>query len=299
MVDLPSYTKDELLNFVPQHHHFVGIDSDGCVVDTMEIKQKQCFHPLILTHWGLQAIESYVRETAEFVNLYSRWRGQNRFIAMVKTFEMLRRRPEVQASGVEVPALTAMQQFMDSGAPLGNPALQAEVEKTGNPELTLLLRWSEDVNRVIAETVQNVPPFPHCRESLSRIQAAADAICVSQTPEEALVREWSEHDILRYVSIIAGQELGTKTEHLKMAAAGRYRPENILMIGDAPGDLAAAKANNALFYPILPAHEADAWKRFHDEAFDLFLDGRYAGDYEAERIAEFQALLPDVPPWEA
>jgi hypothetical protein len=30
-----------------------------------------------------------------------------------------------------------------------------------------------------------------------------------------------------------------------------------------------------------------------------FLAGEYAGEYEAKLIAEFDALLPAVPPWEA
>ena len=46
----------------------------------------------------------------------------------------------------------------------------------------------------------------------------------------------------------------------------------ILMIGDAPGDLKAARANGALFYPINPGAEDLSWKRFHDEAFDRFVD---------------------------
>ena len=28
-----------------------------------------------------------------------------------------------------------------------------------------------------------------------------------------------------------------------------------------------------------------------------FLAGEYAGAYEAARVTEFEALLPDVPPW--
>jgi len=75
------------------------------------------------------------------------------------------------------------------------------------------------------------------------------------------------------------------------------------MIGDAPGDMKAAKANDALFYPINPGNETESWKRFHDEAFDKFIDkfidGQYAGEYEQKVIAEFDEYLPENPPWEA
>jgi hypothetical protein len=60
----------------------------------------------------------------------------------------------------------------------------------------------------------------------------------------------------------------------------------------------AAKANNALFYPVNPGDEAKSWKRFHDEALDKFLNNEYAGAYEQKVITEFDAYLPELPPWQ-
>ena len=290
-------TREDLIALKPEHFTFVGIDSDGCIFDTMEIKQKKCFHGLIVSHWSLEPIEKYVREAAEFVNLYSKWRGQNRFIALLKVFELLRERREVRESGVAVPELAALEKFIDSGITLGNPALEQAVAETGDPELASLLAWSEAVNGKVAEIVKNVPPFPWVVESLEKVRASSDVICVSQTPGEALVREWEENDLVKYVAVIAAQELGTKTEHLAMAAKGKYPPDKILMIGDAPGDRKAAKANDALFFPVNPAKEGDSWERFFKEAYDRFLAGQYAGDYEAGLIAEFESLLPEKAPW--
>ena len=71
----------------------------------------------------------------------------------------------------------------------------------------------------------------------------------------------------------------------------------MLMIGDAPGDLKAARANGALFFPINPGDEERSWKLFHDEALDKFIQGAYAGEYEAALIKEFDNYLPDTPPW--
>jgi phosphoglycolate phosphatase-like HAD superfamily hydrolase len=122
-------------------------------------------------------------------------------------------------------------------------------------------------------------------------------ICVSATPGEALAREWQEHDIARYAAVIAGQEMGTKTEHVGLAAKGRYKPTHILVIGDAPGDMKAARANAALFFPINPGHEDASWQRFYEEACDKFLSETYAGDYEAKLVREFESYLPDTPPW--
>jgi phosphoglycolate phosphatase-like HAD superfamily hydrolase len=122
-------------------------------------------------------------------------------------------------------------------------------------------------------------------------------IVVSATPVEALVREWKEHDIAQYVSVIAGQEMGKKQLHLQLAANGKYASDHILMVGDAPGDLRAAKANDALFYPVNPGDEEASWERFYEEAVHKFLAEEYAGDYEAELIADFEAMLPETPPW--
>jgi len=64
------------------------------------------------------------------------------------------------------------------------------------------------------------------------------------------------------------------------------------MIGDAPGDLAAARSNAALFFPINPGHEEQSWERFYREGIDRFFDHAYAGDYEASLIEEFESCSP-------
>ena len=293
------YTKNDLINLKPEHNTFVGIDSDGCVFDTMEIKQRQCFHKIIVSHWHLEPIEKYVREAAEFVNLYSKTRGKNRFPSVVLTFDLLRDRPEVIASGIKLPELNSLRKFIDSGIPLGNPSLEKQAKETGDEELAFVLEWSKAVNNDIAQTVKNIPPFKWVKESFEKIRNHSDAICVSQTPNEALVREWQEHGLMEYVEVIAGQELGTKTEHLQMATNNRYDSDHIIMIGDAPGERKAAKSVDAHFYPINPGHEIESWERFYKEAYDKFLDGSYSGAYEAGVIAEFDKLLPETPPWES
>jgi phosphoglycolate phosphatase-like HAD superfamily hydrolase len=285
-----------LRDFKPSREFFIGIDSDGCVFDSMEIKHKECFTPMFIKHFHLQAVSKYARETWDFVNLYSKTRGANRFPALSRALNLLRARPEVIARDVSVPDTKALDEWIARETKLGNATLAAEV-KNGNTALAQIKVWSDAVNACIDDLVHGVPPFPLVRESLEKIRTKADAMVISQTPTPALEREWAEHNIKRYVSIIAGQEMGTKTEHIKFAAAGKYAPEKILMIGDAPGDFKAAKSNGALFFPIDPGSEELSWKRFHDEALDRFLAGTYAGDYEAALIKQFDARLPEKPAW--
>ena len=285
-----------LRDFQPKHDFFIGIDSDGCVFDSMEIKHKECFAPMFVKHHNLQAVSKYAREVWDFVNLYSKTRGANRFPALTRALNLLRDRPEVQARNVNVPSYPALDEWMERETKLGNATLAAEVEG-GNEGLAHIKVWSDGVNEQVADIVHGVPPFPLLRQTLEKALGQADMMVISQTPCDALEREWAEHDISKFVEIIAGQEMGTKTEHLKFAAVDNYATEKILMIGDAPGDHKAAKANGVLFFPILPGREEDSWERLHGEALDRFFAGTYAGEYEEKLFAEFDDCLPENPSW--
>ncbi len=294
---MSTVTKEDLKAFRPEHEWFIGFDSDGCIFDSMELKHKECFIPNIVKFFNLQPVSKYARQAAEFVNLYSYWRGANRFPALVKTFELLREWPEVQRRQVSLIDWSPIQQFIDSAPALGNPALKEAVTRTGNPILKQTLEWSEAVNREIESMVTGLPPFPLVRESLQKLQGRADMMVVSATPAEALRREWEEHEIDRYVVLIAGQELGKKEEQLGLTASGKYKPGYILMVGDALGDLKAARSAGALFYPILPGKEDESWKLFHDEICEEFLAGKYSKQHEALHLAAFEKVLPKVAPW--
>ncbi len=285
-----------LRDFKPAKEFFIGIDSDGCVFDTMEIKHKECFAPMFIKHFNLQPVSKYAREVWDFVNLYSKTRGANRFPALSRSLNLLRERPHVRARKVAVPETAALDEWVARESKLSNATLRKVVE-SGNRRLEAVLAWSNAVNAAIEDIVKGVPPFPLFRESLEKMKQRADTIVVSQTPTEALEREWDEHGIAKHVRLIAGQELGTKTEHIKFAAAGKYPSEKILMIGDAPGDFKAAKSNNALFYPIIPGREEVSWQRLYEEALDRFFAGKYVGEYEAELVKEFDASLPEKPAW--
>ena len=211
-----------LVEMKPEFDLFVGIDSDGCAFDTMEIKHKECFTPNIIKHWGLQPVSKYAREACEFVNLYSKWRGINRWPALMMVFDLLRERQEVQRRHAPIPDTPSIREFIASGVALSNTSLKQRVDETGDPELIKALAWSLAVNATIADMVHDVPPFPYVRESLELMTGHADAIVVSRTPLEALVREWREHNIDGHVKVIAGQEMGTKSQHIHLAAQGKY-----------------------------------------------------------------------------
>ena len=292
----------ELKNFQPQHDYFVGIDSDGCAFNSMEVKHNDCFSVNLIKHFGLAALSRQVHQVWDFVNLYSKTRGTNRFKAILLSCDFLREMPRVQKTGLTIPELPYLREWVEQETKLGNPALQTAIENASGArykELSKVLEWSLGVNETVAEIVHNLPPFTGVRESLQKLQGCSDAIVVSATPYEALKREWEEHNIDQYVVLIAGQEMGTKTEHLTLTATGKYPLNRVLMIGDSPGDLKAARDVDALFFPVNPGSEEESWERFVNEGMDKFFNDEYAGDYEAKLIVEFDAVLPEEPPWKA
>lgn len=286
-----------LRDLKPGHDFCIGIDSDGCVFDTMEVKQKEFFIPNALKYFDLFAISKLLRETWEFVNLYSVYRGGNRFTSLIKVFELLNERREIRDSGFKLPDLSSLNQWIKIESKLGNANLLRYFESNYNPDLEKVIRWTEAVNKDITKWLHNIPPFPHAKLAIEKMFSFADIIIVSQTPLEALDREWKENDLKKYVKAIAGQEHGTKTEHIELSAITKYSDNKILMIGDARGDLDAAKNHGILFYPISPGKEDISWERFVSEGLERFIKGDFAGSYEEELLKEFGKYLPETPPW--
>jgi phosphoglycolate phosphatase-like HAD superfamily hydrolase len=287
-----------LRNLKPRHEFFIGIDSDGCVFDTMDVKQKEFFIPNAIKYFNLYDISEELRETWEFVNLYSIFRGGNRFNSIVKVFELLEKRKKIRDRKCKLPEINSLKEWIKRETKLSNANLRIYFESAYDADLEKVLNWTEAVNKDITLCLRNIPPFPHARSAVEHLSSISDIVIVSQTPLEALEREWKEHDLTKYVNTIAGQEHGTKTEHLAMAAKGKYSGNKILMIGDAKGDLEAAKNNDFLFYPIISGNEDESWKDFMDEGLGKFINGEYSGKYEDNLLRKFGESLPEHPSWQ-
>ena len=151
--------KHEMIDFKPKKDFFVGIDSDGCVFDAMEIKHKECFIPNTVNAWRLQTVSRYAREVHEFVNLYSKWRGLNRWRNIIRTMDMLREHPGVKRAGFEVMQLDGIRGFVESGAKLSDAGLFAYMKNHHEPDLQIGVQWSSDVNAAIERIVHGMMPF--------------------------------------------------------------------------------------------------------------------------------------------
>jgi phosphoglycolate phosphatase-like HAD superfamily hydrolase len=135
------------------------------------------------------------------------------------------------------------------------------------------------------------------KETFAHLSQFADIVIVSATPHEAIVREWGAQGLLENITVVAGQELGTKKDCIRKAAEGKYDPSCVLMVGDAPGDYEAAKSNNALFYPIIPGDEVNSWKKLKEVVSQQFKTGTYAGAAMQEALDAFDSVLQEEPNW--
>jgi len=283
----------------PEKEYFIGFDSDGSVFDSMEIKQQECFCPAFINIYNLQGVAKTAREVWNFVNLYSKSRGINRFQAVLRATDLLRSRKELTERRVLCPDTDGLRAWTERETKLSEASLSLEVRRNPHPHLRQALGWSKEVGEAIKKIVRNVPPYPIVPEILSEAERKADLMVVSQTPGADLEREWVEYDIAKYVRLIAGQERGTKSEQLELASAGKYDKNKILMIGDAPGDLAAAQSNGVLFYPIIPGAEERSWERFLDEGLARFFSGEFSENFCNNLLADFDAALPESAPWQS
>ena len=250
-----------MLDFTPKHDYLVGIDSDGCAFDTMELKHKECFIPNTINHWELAGRQQVrprgggVRQPLLEEPGDQSLSGAGRDAGVAATSGRRSRR------GVRIDIPQSLRDWIKRETKLGNPALEKAAAETGDPDLQRTLRWSKAINQSSRRWSAACRRFLSSARACKSSSRRADILVVSATPQAALQREWDEHDLSRYVVAICGQEIGTKKECL--GAAAKYPPGRALMIGDAPGDYQAAVANRALFFPINPGAEEASWKRFH------------------------------------
>lgn len=290
---------EQLKNMERKHDFLVCIDSDGTVFDNMELKHKECFCPAFVNVWELQAVSKYARQVWEYVNLYSRSRGFNRFVALITALDLLRDREEVRQRNVEIPNPESLRKYIADGGTTNNVAITAWCqEHPEDADMARALRWSLEINENVARIVRGAMPFPLVKETLAAIREFADIVVVSDTPNVALTKEWKEHGIDQYATVICGQEFGSKKLCIATAVeTGGYDKNHVLMIGDAVRDHQAAIAEGVLYYPIVPSQETESWKMLLEEAADRFHTGSYHGAYMDGLLAGFYKVLRDEPEW--
>ncbi len=263
----------------------VCVDSDGCAMDTMEIKHRECFAPEMIKTWNLQENEEYILNLWYDLNLYTQTRGINRFKGLAETFKI------ISEKGIEIEDLDSLLNWVDTTNELSNRSLKNEIEKTNSKALKMTLEWSLNVNEAIENLPKGDEPFENVKEGLETLSKIVDISVVSSANGEALNDEWSRNELVPYLRALLGQEAGTKQHCIAELKKKGYDTDKILMVGDAPGDLQAAKNNDVRFYPILVNKEGFSWERLVNEAVPKLINGEFDEVYQNQLIEEFNNSL--------
>ena len=260
----------------------VCVDSDGCAMDTMNIKHIRCFGPCMVAEWGLQPWEKPILERWNVINLYSGTRGINRFKGLAMALR------EINAQYTPIDGIDLLTAWAQDAPELSNDAVAQKTSE--HPIFEKALCWSQQVNRAIeALPPQEVKPFAFAREALAAAHGQADVVVVSSANPEAVRDEWRRFHLLEHVDLLCTQEMGSKSFCIGKLKEKGY--DAILMCGDAPGDEQAALSNRALYYPILVNREEESWRRFLEEGLGRFVKGAYEGAYQQSLLDAFHANL--------
>ena len=273
-------------SFKKRNDFLVCVDSDDCAMDTMNCKHFYCFGPCMVSEWGLDEWRDEILKRWNEINLYQVTRGINRFKGLCMALEEIDRK-YTHISGVDTFA-----QWCATTHALSMQALSEAIEKCESGEgrdcLIKALDWSRAVNESINELPEEVKiPFDGAKEGLEAAHRVADVAVVSSANREAVVEEWEKFGLLEHTDVTLTQDVGSKAFCIAEMLKIGYDTEHTLMVGDAIGDMDAAKANGVYFFPILPTKEKESWQELCDVALEKLIDGTYKGEYQEKKISEF------------
>ena len=262
-------------SFERKHDYLVCVDSDGCVMDTMNCKHFHCFGPCMVDEWGLESWRQEILDRWNEINLFSMTRGINRFKGLAMALE------EIDGRYTPIAGVRHLVQWAQTAPALSNDAITQAAAAARDPEekaiLQKALAWSKAVNAAIVALDERVKvPYAGAREGLAAAAEFADVALVSSANRDAVEEEWGKFGLLAHTDIVLAQDVGSKAACIRAMLRFGYDPDKVLMIGDAPGDRDAAKKNGVHYYPILVNHEKESWDEAVAVAFSHLREGTYA-----------------------
>lgn len=277
MVDLKDFKKSK--------DFLICVDSDGCAMDTMDIKHFKCFGPSMVKQWKLEQWQEEILTRWNEINLYSLTRGINRFLGLAMALS------EINEKYCTINGIDEFVEWTKNSKELSNNAIKKLMSETENPIFSKALLWSLEVNKRIEQLDDSEKrPFLSVKEGLQAAHLIADIAVVSSANKEAVIDEWEHYKLTEYVDVLCCQDAGSKAYCIAALKELGYPQGHVLMIGDAVGDKDAAEKNGVYYYPILVKHEQESWNELAEVALDKFINLDFA-DYEVQKKNEFEANL--------
>ena len=271
--------------FERKHDYLVCVDSDGCVMDTMNCKHFNCFGPCMVTVWGLDEWKDEILDRWNVINLFSMTRGINRFKGLAMALG------EINEKYTPITGVKALQHWADTAPALSNDAVAKAAEDAQDSDAKLVLSkalsWSKAVNAAIVKLPEELKvPYNGAKEGLAAAHTFADVAMVSSANRDAVEEEWGKFGLLEHTDIVLAQDIGSKAACIGEMMKFGYDPDKVVMVGDAPGDCDAAEKNGVHYYPILVNHEKESWDEAVAVAYGKLQSGDYA-DYGKQKKQKF------------
>lgn len=271
-----------LSGYIKKKEFLVCVDSDGCAMDTMDIKHIRCFGPCMVEEWGLEQWKTEILDRWNEINLYTMTRGINRYKGLAMALQ------EIDQKYRPIEDLDTLAEWVKNSPELSNGALQSAIDQKDSISLKKALSWSKAVNASINQLPEEEKrPFEGVKEALALAHEKADVAIVSSANPDAVLEEWERFGLLEYTDIVLAQDAGSKAYCIGELLKAGYEKNHVLMCGDAPGDLKAAEQNGVFYYPILVRREKESWDEFRESALGKLLEGSYGGAYQQEKINAF------------
>lgn len=272
----------KLNNYRKNRDWLICIDSDGCAMDTMDIKHIRCFGPCMVEEWGLSEWKAPILERWNDSNLFTATRGINRFKGLAKILR------EVHNTFCPISGLETLEKWVEESAELSEPALERAIAGQESQCLKKALAWSKKVNACIdALPKEEKKAFAGVKQALAYAKECADIAIVSSANLQAVKEEWQQNGLLEYVNLLLAQDAGSKAYCIQKLLEKGYDRTHVMMAGDAMGDYEAAKKNGVFFYPVLVRHEKESWEEFQTTAVQKLLQGSFQGEYQKKKVSEF------------
>ena len=159
-------------DFKRAHSFAICVDSDGCAMDTMNIKHFRCFGPCMVEEWGLDAWRDPILERWNVINLYSGTRGINRFKGLAMALS------EINTRYTPIDGIELLCAWAKDAPELSNDAVARKT--SDHPIFEKALRWSRNVNQAIESLPrEKVRPFAYVKDALAAAHRQADVVVVS------------------------------------------------------------------------------------------------------------------------
>ena len=275
--------------FERKHNYLICVDSDGCVMDTMNCKHFHCFGPCMVDEWELGQWKDAILDRWNVINLFSMTRGINRFKGLAMALS------EISRQYKPIAGIAALQHWAETAPALSNDAVTRAIADAADPDAKLIfkkaLSWSKAVNAAIVRLPEELKvPYDGAKEGLAAAHTFADVAMVSSANRDAVEEEWGKFGLLEHTDIVLAQDVGSKAACIAEMMKFGYDPNKVIMIGDAPGDCDAAEKNGVHYYPILVNHEKQSW----DEAITVAFNKLQAGEYAPYGVEKKQKFLQNL-----